>query len=66
MSLTVEASQDSEVRPALARAVLEQGWDLLELRLLHVSLEDVFIDLVTEESEDETTTEDNSLQEEAS
>jgi ABC-2 type transport system ATP-binding protein len=66
VSLTVEAGQKAEVRPALAKAVMEQGWDLLELRLLHVSLEDVFIDLVTEESEDEPNTEDNPQQEAAS
>lgn len=66
VSFTVEAGQDVEVRPALAKAVLEQGWDLLELRLIHVSLEDVFIDLVTEESEDVPITEETSLQEAAS
>jgi ABC-2 type transport system ATP-binding protein len=66
VGLTVEVDQSAEVRPELARAVIEQGWDLLELRLLHVSLEEVFIDLVTEESEDVPTTEDTSLQEAAS
>lgn len=47
--IIVEASPEEEIRPHLARAVLEKGWDLLELRPIQVSLEDVFIDLVTEE-----------------
>jgi len=52
-SVIVEAAFETDVRPELARAVLGKGWDLLELRPIHVSLEDVFIDLVTEETEDE-------------
>jgi len=51
-SVVVEASPDQDVRPALARTVLGKGWDLLELRGLDLSLEDVFIDLVTEEIEE--------------
>ena len=31
---------------------MAKDWDLLELRSIDVSLEDVFIDLVTEESGD--------------
>lgn len=52
--LMIEAEPQTEVCPALARAVLEQGWDLLELKTIHASLEDVFIDLVTEESQEES------------
>ena len=62
----VEAAFETDVRPELARAVLGKGWDLLELRPIHVSLEDVFIDLVTEETEDEASAEPASLKEEAS
>jgi len=51
-SVVVEASPDLDIRPALARTVLGKGWDLLELRGLDLSLEDVFIDLVTEETEE--------------
>lgn len=50
--LMIEADPQVEVCPALARAVTERGWDLLELRPIHASLEDVFIDLVTEESQE--------------
>lgn len=52
--LMIEAEPQTEVCPALARAVLERGWDLLELKTIHASLEDVFIDLVTEESQEDT------------
>jgi ABC-2 type transport system ATP-binding protein len=62
----VEAAFETDVRPELARAVLGKGWDLLELRPIHVSLEDVFIDLVTEETEDEASAEPASLKEEDS
>ncbi len=62
----VEAAFETDVRPELARAVLSKGWDLLELRPIHVSLEDVFIDLVTEESEDEASAGPAEQKEEAS
>ncbi len=55
-SVIVETLPETDVRPELARAVIEKGWDLMELRTLEVSLEDVFIDLVTEESQDLTVT----------
>ena len=53
MSALIEASSRPDLCPALARAVTNKGWDLFELRRLHASLEDVFIDLVTEEAEEE-------------
>jgi ABC-2 type transport system ATP-binding protein len=62
----VEAAFETDVRPELARAVLGKGWDLLELRPIHVSLEDVFIDLVTEETEDDASAGLAGLKEEAS
>jgi len=65
-SVIVEASPETDIRPALARAVLDRNWDLLELRPLHVSLEDVFIDLVTEEIEESSLTEDVEKREVAS
>jgi ABC-2 type transport system ATP-binding protein len=48
----VAALPDTDVCPEIARAVVNKGWDLLEMTPLVVSLEDVFIDLVTEESGD--------------
>jgi len=52
LTLTVESEQGPDLRPQLAKAVVEKDWDLLELKSIDVSLEDVFIDLVTEESGD--------------
>jgi ABC-2 type transport system ATP-binding protein len=45
----VECKLQSDLRGILARAIVSQGWDLLELRGVSMSLEDVFINLVTQE-----------------
>jgi len=45
----VESDGELELRPQLARAVVDQGWELLELKGQEFSLEDVFLNLVTEE-----------------
>jgi hypothetical protein len=37
------------VRRDLARAVITNGWGLLELRPLRMSLEEIFLSLTTEE-----------------
>ncbi len=46
---TVECRLGSDLRRHLAAAVVSQGWGLLELRGISMSLEDVFINLVTQE-----------------
>jgi ABC-2 type transport system ATP-binding protein len=46
---TVECKLDTDIRRDLAAAVVSQGWGLLELRGVSVSLEDVFINLITKE-----------------
>jgi ABC-2 type transport system ATP-binding protein len=46
---TLATTKARDVRADLARAVVEQGWQLLELRALRLSLEEVFVQLVTEE-----------------
>lgn len=51
-SVMVESSSEKDIRPDLARELVQRGIDLLELRSIQVSLEDVFIDLVTEEVDD--------------
>jgi ABC-2 type transport system ATP-binding protein len=63
-TVTVEAAPEIDIRPTLARAVMEKGWDLLELRNLQVSLEDVFIDLITEENEEQVASEHSDGKEE--
>jgi ABC-2 type transport system ATP-binding protein len=45
----VEADNGVELRPQLARVVVERGWQLLELKAQEFSLEEVFLNLVTEE-----------------
>ncbi len=45
----VEADNGRELRPELARLVVEKGWQLLELKSQEFTLEEVFINLVTEE-----------------
>ncbi|MBM4300636.1 MAG: ABC transporter ATP-binding protein [Deltaproteobacteria bacterium] len=49
----VEADNGHELRPQLARVVVERGWQLLELKSLEFTLEEVFINLVTEETTEE-------------
>ncbi len=41
----VESLQGKSVRPELARAVVESGWNLTELHAIGLSLEDVFLQL---------------------
>ena len=50
-TFTLEADLDAEVRPELARCIVQRGWDLLELKTQEFTLEDVFMNLVTEEEE---------------
>jgi ABC-2 type transport system ATP-binding protein len=45
----VEADNGQELRPRLARVVVERGWELLELKSQEFTLEEVFLNLVTEE-----------------
>ena len=45
----VETDHGQELRPQLARMVVERGWQLLELKSQEFTLEEVFINLVTEE-----------------
>lgn len=47
--VTVESVPEVEARSGLARSIVTRGWDLLELKSIDFSLEDVFIDLITEE-----------------
>jgi ABC-2 type transport system ATP-binding protein len=47
----VEASKDRDVRRDLAQVIVQSGNGLLELRPVEVSLEDVFVKLVTKEEE---------------
>lgn len=48
-ALEFETSAGEDVRPEVARAVVNGGYDLLELRPIGVSLEDIFLQLTREE-----------------
>ena len=48
----VESVSNENIRPMLARAVVDSGWGLREMRSKDLSLEEVFIQLVTEEKAD--------------
>jgi ABC-2 type transport system ATP-binding protein len=48
----VESEKDRDVRKDIAAAVVQRQWGLLELRPVDVTLEDVFVRLVTEETEE--------------
>ena len=47
----VDSETGRDVRRELARAVVAQGWGLLELRPMRMSLEDIFLSLTTDETQ---------------
>lgn len=48
-SYTVECKLDTDLRRTLAATVVQHNWGLLDLRSVSMSLEDVFINLITKE-----------------
>jgi len=53
VKITVECTLDKDLRRSLAETIVSSGWGLLELRGISMSLEDVFINLVTKEESQE-------------
>jgi ABC-2 type transport system ATP-binding protein len=49
--LEVTSSREDDARPAVAAAVVGRSWGLLELRSLDMSLEDIFLQITTDETE---------------
>jgi ABC-2 type transport system ATP-binding protein len=49
----VESERGRDVRRELARAVVQNGWGLLELRPARMSLEEIFLQLTTQETDEE-------------
>lgn len=49
-ALYVDAPIEDEIRPQIVSALVGQGIDLLELRREEMSLEDIFVELTTEET----------------
>lgn len=48
--IATPSSPDHDPRPAIARAVLNRDWGLIELRPLAVNLEEIFLELTRQES----------------
>jgi ABC-2 type transport system ATP-binding protein len=46
---TIESEQGTDLRPQIAARIVSSGLDLLELRAIKLSLEDIFMQLTTEE-----------------
>jgi ABC-2 type transport system ATP-binding protein len=53
-SYEVESERGTDIRRDIARTVVTQGWGLLELRPMRMSLEDVFLQVTTEEQPEDT------------
>lgn len=49
----IESEAQADVRRDVARAVVDRGWGLLEMRPTRMSLEEIFLQLTTQESEGE-------------
>jgi ABC-2 type transport system ATP-binding protein len=47
---TVEAAAGQDLRSQIAAKVVESGWQLYELRGVSLSLEDIFLELTTDDS----------------
>ena len=56
VEFTVESLQGRQIRPELARAVVESGWNLNELHAVGLSLEEIFLQLTASPKEVETAT----------
>jgi ABC-2 type transport system ATP-binding protein len=50
VAFEIESMEQYAVRPDLARAVVQSGWDLTELRTVGESLEEIFLELTKSEA----------------
>ena len=50
MVVTVEASMGKDIRSAVAAKIVEKGWPLFELRGMSLSLEEIFLELTTQDA----------------
>lgn len=48
--VTVEASMGKDIRSAIAAKIVEKGWPLFELRGMSLSLEEIFLELTTQDA----------------
>ena len=49
----IESERGRDVRRDLAREIVTRGWGLLELRPMRMSLEEIFLQVTTEEQGEE-------------
>jgi len=57
VTLEVHTEKNQEVRSELARAIVESGWGLFELKTSGMSLEDIFLKLTTRDVSEEAAAE---------
>ncbi|MGH9745891.1 MAG: ABC transporter ATP-binding protein [Candidatus Acidiferrales bacterium] len=50
VSATVESAQGKDLRSAIAARIVEKGWPLFELRGVSLSLEEIFLELTTDDA----------------
>jgi len=50
LTATVETAQGQDIRSVIAAKIIERGWPLYELRGVSLSLEDIFLELTTEDA----------------
>ncbi len=53
----VESDRGTDVRREIARAIVTRGWGLLELRPMRMSLEEIFLQVTTDETPEEVPSE---------
>jgi len=47
---TIEAAEGKDIRSAIAAKIVEKGWPLFELKGVSLSLEDIFLELTTDDA----------------
>jgi ABC-2 type transport system ATP-binding protein len=50
VAATIETTQGADIRSAIAAKVVQSGWSLFELRGVSLSLEDIFLELTTDDA----------------
>ncbi len=58
-SLLVEGAPGKDIRPSIAKNIVKAGFDLLELKSINLSLEDIYMELTREEPEPPSTDDSN-------
>ena len=50
LTATIEAAQGQDIRSQVAAGIVKSGWELYELRGVSMSLEDIFLELTTDDA----------------